>query len=160
MKEHETERYVVLLYSRTSEHTDVNEAKKYLFYCNRKPENIPPSRATLLQHVKSAAYQAGYVLGQALKANQTRPSPSEWSWKLDSERILVPLWSTLPEASKGCRELKYECLKKQCTGRCLCAKASLPCTQLFLWWAMCTSGQCPRLTSFFEICNTIQTHFV
>ena len=56
----ELERYVVLLYSRTSQLTDVNEARKHLFsYCNRKLENIPPSRAALLQHVKRAAYQAG-----------------------------------------------------------------------------------------------------
>ena len=41
----ELERYVVLLYSRTSQLTDVNEARKHLFsYCNRKLENIPPSQ--------------------------------------------------------------------------------------------------------------------
>ena len=66
----ELERYVVLLYSRTSHLTDVNEARKHLFsYCNRNLENIPPSRAALLKHVKRAAYQAGYVWGQTLEVN-------------------------------------------------------------------------------------------
>lgn len=134
----ELERYVVLLYSRTSQLTDVNEARKHLFsYCNRNLENIPPSRAALLQHVKRAAYQAGYVWGQTLEANPTLPSPSEWGWKLDSERIWVPLWSTLPEASKGCRELITCACKKRCTGRCQCAKASLPCTQLCFCGGQC-----------------------
>ena len=66
---------------------------------------IPPSRAALLQHVKHAASHAVYVSAQALEANPTLPSHSEWGWKLDSERIWVPLLSTLPEASKGCRDV-------------------------------------------------------
>jgi hypothetical protein len=62
-----------------SQLTDVKEARKYLFfYCNRKLENITPSCAVFLQHVKCAAYQAGCVLGQAMGgANPTLPSPSE-----------------------------------------------------------------------------------
>ena len=57
----ELERFVVLLLSRTS---------------NRRLENIPPSKAALLQHVKRAPYQAGHVWGQALIANPSLPSPS------------------------------------------------------------------------------------
>jgi len=39
-------------------------------------------------------------------------------------------WTTLPQAAAACREvIKCGC-KKKCTGRCNCAKASLPCTEL------------------------------
>ena len=73
------ERFVVLLYSRTSPIVTVNSARKQLFsHGNRKLENIPPSKAALLQHVKRASFQAGHVWGQALIANPTLPSPSEW----------------------------------------------------------------------------------
>ena len=56
----EIERFVVLLYSCTSQVTTVNAARKQFFsYGNRKLENIPPSRAALLQHAKRASFQAG-----------------------------------------------------------------------------------------------------
>ena len=64
----ELERYVLLLYSCTSQLTEVNEARKHLIsYCTRKLENIPPSSTAHLQHVKRAAFQAGHIWGQALK---------------------------------------------------------------------------------------------
>ena len=97
------ERYVVLLYSRTLQLT---EAIQQLFsYGNRKLGSIPPSHAALCQHVNRVAYQTGYIWGQALKNNNYLPCPSEWGWKLDNEGKWVPLWSYLPEASRGCREL-------------------------------------------------------
>ena len=75
----ELERFVVLLYSRTSQFITVNDARKVLFsHGNRGLQNIPPSKAALLQHVKRAAYQAGHVWGQALIANPSLPSPSKW----------------------------------------------------------------------------------
>ena len=63
-------------------HTTVNAAGKQLFsYGNRKLENIPPSRAALLQHAKHASFQAGHVWGQAMIADPSLPSPSEWGWQ-------------------------------------------------------------------------------
>ncbi len=54
------ERFVVLLYSRTSSCETVNHARKELFACgNRQIANIPPTRSALEQHVKRAVYQLG-----------------------------------------------------------------------------------------------------
>ena len=54
----EIERFIVVLYSRTSHLSKVNEARRQLFaHGNRQFENIPPTRAALFQHVKRAAYQ-------------------------------------------------------------------------------------------------------
>ena len=45
------ERFVVMLYKRTSPLQKVNEARKYLFaFYNRQLENIPPSRAALIHY--------------------------------------------------------------------------------------------------------------
>ena len=93
--------FVVLLYSRKSQITTVNAARKQLFsYGNRKLENIPPSRAALLQNAKRASFQAGHVWGQAMIADPSLPSPSEWGWQKDNDGNWTPLWTTLAEASK------------------------------------------------------------
>ena len=55
------------MYSRECSASGVNEARKELFaQCSRTMENIPPTNAALLQHVRRAAYQLGYVWSQAL----------------------------------------------------------------------------------------------
>ena len=47
------ERFVVLLYDRTSDHENVNDARKWLFTkISRTLKNIPPTQAALRQHVK------------------------------------------------------------------------------------------------------------
>ena len=53
------ERFVVLMYDRTSECLEVNEARKQLFIQkSRTLETIPPTKAALEQHIKRASYQA------------------------------------------------------------------------------------------------------
>jgi hypothetical protein len=50
---------VVLMYNRTSENMEVNEARKKLFtQKSRTSENIPPTKAALEQHIKGTCYQA------------------------------------------------------------------------------------------------------
>ena len=94
------------MYDRTSSLNCVNQVRKQLFAKKgRSIESIPPTKAALLQHSRRATYQASYCWGQALKAVQDLPCPSNWGWKrneLDGWQIC---WSTLPEASKACREL-------------------------------------------------------
>ena len=54
--------FVVLLYSRTCDLNNVNEARKQLFsQGSRTLENIPPTEAALLQHCKRAVHQGGYA---------------------------------------------------------------------------------------------------
>ena len=124
------ERYIILLYSKTSSHASVNEARKHLFsQGNRQIENIPPTRCALVEHVNRAVYQAGHIWGQAMIANPELPNPSDWGW-IKNNDTWVPFWSSLPEAAKSCRELiKCNC-KNTCSGRCKCIKANLLCTQL------------------------------
>ena len=52
------ERFVVLMYSRTSDLSRVNDARKQLFaQKSGSLENIPPTQAALEQHLKRARYQ-------------------------------------------------------------------------------------------------------
>ena len=70
------ERFVILLYDRTSTCTDINKARQKLFTKRTNVKAIPPTKAALEQHVKRAVYQGGYVWGQSLKVSPVLPSPT------------------------------------------------------------------------------------
>ena len=72
------ERFVVLMYDRTSQCQRVNDVRKVLFaQKGRTLENIPPTADALLQHAKRVAYQAGHCWGQCLVSVPELPSPGE-----------------------------------------------------------------------------------
>jgi hypothetical protein len=124
------ERYVILLYDRTSDKFQVNDARKQLFSQKGKAlESIPPTRAALVEHTKRASYQAGHCWGQALLPQPQLPSPQDWGWTHTSDGW-QPYWTSLPEVTKSCRELVRCGCKKGCRGKCSCIKADLSCTAL------------------------------
>ena len=127
---HALERFVILMYSRTSTHSRVNAACQALFSQGRSIEAVPPTQAALEQHSRRAAYQAGHVWGRTLDTMQDLPSPADWGWQLSSSDKWVPTWTVLPEASKICEELIKCGCKRACRGLCKCTKADLPCTAL------------------------------
>ena len=135
------ERFTVLLYQRTSDLTSVNDLRTHLFSHNRAIENIPPTKSALEQHIKRAVYVAGFIWGQTLIANPSIPPPEIWGWKRNErDTSLTPYWTSLPEASKACRELIKCGCKTSCIRRwCKCVQANLKCTQL----CFCC-GQCYR----------------
>ena len=125
------ERFVVLMYDRTSGCLEVNEARKQLFI--QKPrtlETIPPTKAALEQHIKRASYHAR-CWSQASVQNPQLPSSFDWGWiKKEGER--QPIWTTLAEAAKSYHELICCKCKQGCIRRCKCVKAGLKCTALCL----------------------------
>ena len=133
------ERFVVLLYDRTSSHEHVNDARKQLFtQKQRAMDALPPTREALRQHIRRTAYQAGYCWGQMMVPAADLPSPSEWGWvKTDTGWDIC--WTILPEATNASRQLLRCGCKKGCRGQCKCRKAILQCT------ALChCSGLCAR----------------
>ena len=124
------ERFVVLMYDRTSSKTSVNDARKQLFaQTGRSLNAIPPTRAALVEYAKRGAYQAGHCWGQALVPSPVLPSPQEWGWTM-GDGIWKPFWTTLPDMTKSCQELVRCGCKKGCQGRCSSTKAGLRCTAL------------------------------
>ena len=106
------QRFVLLLYDRTSECTRVDLCRKLLFAKGRQIDRIPPTEAALKEHIKRAVYQAGYCWGQSLALHQHLPSPGEWGWEKRSDNHWTPFWTSLPEAEKVCKELiKCGCKK-------------------------------------------------
>ena len=133
------ERFVVLMYSKTSSESTVNNARQKLFYQgSRSLENILPTQVALLQHVKRSVYQAGYKWCHLLVPHPHLPSPAVWGWML-KDTFWTSHWLELPEASHVCRELIHCGCKKSCRGPCKCYKSNLPCI------ALCAcSGNCSR----------------
>jgi len=67
------------MYDPTSERQGLDPAKHYLFSMkSREIENILPTAAALLEHMKRAAFQAGHIWGQCLVAKPFVPQPSDW----------------------------------------------------------------------------------
>ena len=142
------EHYVILLYDQTCNITDINRARKQLFSKVRQLDRIPPTRAALLEYAKRSVFQfqAGYIWAQSLVANQQLPQPSAWGWTKISEHHWILFWTSLPEASKSCKEL-IECnCKKGCQPPCKCSKASLPCTELCNCSGTCFQTENARTT--------------
>jgi len=66
------ERFVVLLYDRTSTEEGVNQARKQLFSKkDRAIDDLPSTQAALIQHTKRAAYQAGHCWAQMMTPLQS-----------------------------------------------------------------------------------------
>lgn len=56
------ERFVCLLYCRTTTEVNVNNMRRILFTNGRNVEKIPPTMNSLTEHIKRAVYQAGFEL--------------------------------------------------------------------------------------------------
>ena len=74
------ERFVVLMYDRTSDIMEVNDARKQLLAHKSKAlDNIPPTQSALHQHIKRPSLQAN-CWNQTMVLNPELPSPSDWGW--------------------------------------------------------------------------------
>ena len=125
----EIERFIIVVYSKTCTLSRVNEARRELFTQGfRTIENIPPTQAALLEHLKRAVYQAAHVWSQALDPSPKLPSPENWGWQL-TESVWKPLWTKLPEAAVSCSELVHCGCKKGCKHQCKCRVLNLECTE-------------------------------
>ncbi len=133
------ERFVVLLYDRTSSQECVNGARKQLFtQKGRAIDGLPPTQDALIQHIKRAAYQADHCWAQMMVAAPELPPPSEWGWNKKPSGGWEIHWTTLPEATQACRELLRCGCKKGCRGHCKYRKAALQCTALCFCGGLCT----------------------
>ena len=129
------ERFVILLFDRTSTYTKVDHARRKLFPRKHSMHQIPPTRAALEEHVKRAVSQSGHIWVKTLLPN---PLPTDWGW-VKTEGIYEPRWTTLPQASKVCHELISCGCKSGCRKRCRYKKAALQCTGLCFCDGECAS---------------------
>ena len=93
----EVERFVLILYCRTSKCKFVNEARNKLFASGRQIGNIPSTQDALIQHMKEQ-YIKEYIFGIAhLYHNMMYPVllHASWGWKRKEDESWIPVWATL-----------------------------------------------------------------
>jgi len=126
------QRYVVILYDRTSDCTDLDSARRRMFtHKYRTPDLLPPTSDAFMQHVKRAVHQSVHCWGQSLAKQPTAHDASSCGWVKEGDKW-VPVWTMIPRLSQVCEELVKCACKKGCRGNCKCLKAGLECTQLCL----------------------------
>jgi len=94
------ERYIVILYSRTSDDESVNSARLSLFCQMSRPiDNTPPTRAVLEEHTRRSIYQAGLTWGHCFEKCLDVATASDWGWEVDGSKFKPkwrkPAWSSL-----------------------------------------------------------------
>ena len=88
------ERYVTIMYDRTSTCMKVNDARRDLFTRKgRDIEAIPPTSDALRQHAKRSTYLASHCWGNSLVPSPLVPCPSEWGWVKVANDMWAPLWT-------------------------------------------------------------------
>ena len=118
------ERFVILMYNRTSNCTSINECRKDLFCKGRTIDKIPPTQAALFQQMKRASFVAGFVWKRSLIPMMNLPSFECFGF----DEHGLPYWTDLPAASRAVRELKKCTCKTGCVKKCGCKP--LHCTEL------------------------------
>ena len=110
------ERFIILMYCRTSEITDIHQARYRFLASGCSIDRIPPTRGALFQHIKRAILQTKLWMVCLIK-NPEIPSPLNYGWMQTEDKTAIILkWSELPVVSEVLRQLvKCKC-KKTCSG--------------------------------------------
>ena len=98
------DRFVVLMYDRTSSCVSANEAMLYLFPTRTRIDAIPP---TLLLYCSILSGQPT-LLGSGPHSQSKFPVSKRMAWQQSSSGQWQPVWTLLPEVSKVC-ELLLKC---------------------------------------------------
>ena len=110
------ERFVILMYDRTSDVLEINKARKELFTKkSRSLENLPPTQAALKEHRKRASLQ-GQSWIKATELDQRLPNPGDFRWSKDQDGW-QSVWTTLPQAQQSCYKLIQCSCRRACSGR-------------------------------------------
>ena len=133
------QRFVCVMYRRTSPHEKVNEARHAMFADGVSIENIPPTEGALLQKCKRAVL-ASIPWHSACDKEPPKPDAAAFGWKKENGRWM-PHWSDLPIVMNAIKELISCGCKKKCVGKCKCLQfPGLDCTPA----CACYHGGCSR----------------
>ena len=125
---HDIERLTVVLYDKTSASSSVNETRKDLFcHKNCAMDKLPSTSNAPLQHTRRAVFQAA-IWTTSTRTQQVLPSAQDFGLSKVADSW-VPVWITIPEVSRSCREL-LKCTCKGDCSNCTCGKADLDCSPL------------------------------
>ena len=124
------EKFVVMMYDRSSTAEGVDEARLDMFAWKQRPyEAIPPTRSALKQHMKRASYQAACIWSQSTVCQPETQTPENWGWTKKGDLWQI-VWTELPPIAESCQQLTKCGCKSECCSRCKCYRFGLTCTAL------------------------------
>ena len=100
---------------------DINKLRYLL--CNLR--RLPPTRDTLRQHIFNQQHKLHGIWGKTLKHDIQVPSPTEWGWRLNNDRQLVPTWC--PFVLVELKDFVFTCCCKGTCTRCKCMIKGTSC---------------------------------
>ena len=95
------QRFVILLYDRTSECSRVDQCIEQLFSKGRQIDRIPPTEAALKEHIKRTVYQVGVLLGSNLCCTSAVTEPWRMGMGKTPRRLLGCFLDATSQSSKG-----------------------------------------------------------
>ena len=105
----------------------MDEARRKLFAKKKQRPADPTDKCS-----PGAAQPTSSIPGRpCLGQTPTLPSPTNWGW-IKTSGMYELLWTTLPEASKICRELVSCNYKEGCMKKCKCKNNGLECAHCVL----------------------------
>ena len=119
-------RYVIVMYSRSSPHTDLSTARHALFIEGRSIECLPPTEEALIQHCYRAILQA-FVWVHSTIPNPRQLDPASFGWVKQSDEW-GRFWTDQPHVCEALRKLVSCRCKKRCSGNCKCCTYGFACS--------------------------------
>ena len=123
------ERFILYVYygKCTGDDIDVQRMREFEHSTHSNLQLLPPSKNGLLEHLKRAAYEAGWVVYQCIE-NVELPDPQNWGWKRIGNGRFVPQWQLCDNPIDPITVVTNTCMcvTAKCNN-CTCSKLALDC---------------------------------
>ena len=104
---------------------DTQRMREFEFSTSNSLRLIPPSKSGLVQHIKRASYEAGWIAYQCIQ-NIELPDPKEWGWNFING-VYLPRWQENPNPIDALIVTSTcSCVMSKCN-KCICSKHNLQC---------------------------------
>lgn len=127
------ERFVILMYTNKKpglqELDNLDNLRAAMFQNIRELDKLPPTRQAFRQHALRANYQA-FCWQNANVAKPTLPEPIDCGWKIENNRFLLPVTSSVNSISlKDLELISCQCKAGCRSSRCGCSDKKQKCLE-------------------------------
>ena len=143
------EEFVCRLYRQMKSETKDVATLRWEMFCKAQAEaqNLPPTRAALLEHTKRAQFQAR-IWKTADVPNPSIGTPNDYGWVTSADGYMPKVTSLDPAPKAVLSLINCACTKSQCsTNRCSCKRNNMLCTELCrcrVEGTNCQNGELPE----------------
>ena len=123
----EIEKFVKYVYYTSFEcdSIDIQRMRQFEYHAETSLRLIPPSRNGLIEHLKRACFQGGWIWREAIN-NIDTPDPENWGWKLNDGKY-HPRWQNYEPDIDVLTVCQVCSCKKALCRNCKCSKLGENC---------------------------------